>query len=110
MKLIFIKNLKNNALCSSIFDYLLVADYKENTNSFIKDFKAISETLDVDEDFIINNINETISKFKMDNRAVEDSTECDLIKVCLSNNQDFDMRIQLNLVTYAGPLYNKENV
>ena len=42
MKLIFIKNLKNNIICLKIFNYLLDADYKNNTNSFIRDFRSIS--------------------------------------------------------------------
>jgi hypothetical protein len=40
MKLIFVKNLKNNFICKKIFEYLLIANYKDksSTKSFIKDF------------------------------------------------------------------------
>jgi hypothetical protein len=51
MKLIFVKNLKNNYICSTIFDYLLVSAYKSklNTKSFIKDFKYICNKIKKDE-------------------------------------------------------------
>ena len=43
MKLIFVKNLKNNFICKKIFEYLLIANYKDksSTKSFIKDFKNV---------------------------------------------------------------------
>ena len=43
MKLIFVKNLKNNIICNKIFGYLLLAKYKDKstTKSFIKDFKNV---------------------------------------------------------------------
>ena len=39
MKLVFIKNLKNNIICERIFNHLLVLKYKKNSKSFIRDFK-----------------------------------------------------------------------
>ncbi len=56
MKLIFVKNLKNNSICYRIFNYLLYSDYKNNTCSFIKEFKTICYNLNLDEDYVINNI------------------------------------------------------
>ena len=41
MKLIFVKNLKSSFLCDYIFKYLLIANYKKNTLSFIKEFKTV---------------------------------------------------------------------
>ena len=32
--------------------------------------------------------------------------ESKLIIICLNNDHDYNMITQLNLVTYAGPLYN----
>jgi hypothetical protein len=37
-------------------------------------------------------------------------TEHELIVMCLKNNHDINMITQLNLVAYAGPLYNKDNL
>ena len=41
MKLIFVKNVKNNSICNDIFKYILNANFKNNTKSFIKDFVSI---------------------------------------------------------------------
>ncbi len=40
----------------------------------------------------------------------EENTESDLIQTCLNNNHDFNMINKLNLVTYAGPLYDVNNI
>ena len=52
MKLIFIKNLKNNIICKKNFDHIRVAKYnsKESTKSFIKDFRKVCEMLEYDEE------------------------------------------------------------
>ena len=57
MKLIVIKNLKNNTTCNRIFDYLLVSKYKDksSTKSFIKDFKNVCVYINQNEEFVINN-------------------------------------------------------
>ena len=40
----------------------------------------------------------------------ETNTESDLIITCLNNNSDYSMINQLNLVTYAGSLYDLNNI
>ena len=104
MKLIFVKNLKNNYICSTIFDYLLVSAYKSklNTKSFIKDFKYVCNKIKKDEKFVIDNIVTVTKNFKRDCGEYEMDIEYELIKTCLENNHDFSMISQLNLVTYAG--------
>jgi hypothetical protein len=56
MKLIFVKNLENNSICSRIFYHLLNSVYKNNTSSFIKELKTICDNSNPDEDYVINNI------------------------------------------------------
>ncbi len=46
MKLIFVKNLLNNKLCSDIFKLLLTTNYRNNSTSFIKNFKDICNELE----------------------------------------------------------------
>ena len=104
MKLIFVKNLKTNFICKSIFTSLLTANYKKSSLSFIKEFKSICITLNNHESYIIENISDVIAKFKADNFYYEETTDNELIKICLHNNLDPIMREQLNFVTYAGPL------
>jgi hypothetical protein len=111
-KLVFIKNLKYNTICSRIFDCLLISNYKSNTMSFIKDFDTICDSLDLDEDYIIKNINQVLLKFKQNTRDIceYDSCEAEIIKTCLQNNHDFNFLSQLNLATYAGPLFDKNKL
>ncbi len=53
----------------------------------------------------------TVSKdFKNTCVEFDKNTETDLILTCLNNNHDFNMINQLNLVTYAGPLYDVNNI
>ncbi len=65
MKLIYIKNLKNNIICKNIFDFLLIAKYKnkKTTKSFIKDFNNVCIELDANEDYVIENIVMLINKY-----------------------------------------------
>jgi hypothetical protein len=104
MKLIFVKNLKNNFICKKIFEYLLISNYKDksSTKSFIKDFKNVCVYVHQNEEFVINNINVVIKEFKAKSRLYEINPDTDMIKHCLENNQDFNMVNQLNAVTYAG--------
>ena len=105
MKLIFVKNLKNNIICQNIFNYLLSAKYKnkKNTKSFIKDFKNVCLNISLDEKYVIENIKSIIKDFKISKQEYELDIENELIKTCLENNHDFEMITQLNYVTYAGP-------
>ena len=104
MKLIFVKNLKNNIICNKIFGYLLLAKYKDKstTKSFIKDFKNVCVYINKNEEFVINNINEVINGFKDNSRIYEINPDTEIIKQCLENNQDINMINKLNSVTYAG--------
>ena len=104
MKLIFIKNLKNNIICKKIFDRIRVAKYnsKDSTKSFIKDFRKVCEMLEFDEDYVIDNIVAVIVSFKQRCREYDLDLEHELIKTSLENNHDYIMIMQLNLVTYAG--------
>jgi hypothetical protein len=103
MKLIFNKNLKNNSICLKIFNHLLIIKYKKNTKSFIKDFKNACNILQMDSQNVINNIRIISIQYKDSCLNFENTTETELIKICLENNHDYKMIQQLNLVTYAGP-------
>ena len=104
MKLIFVKNLRSNKICASIFNYLLSTNFKKTTLSFIREFNTICSKLNLDSSFVINNIVSIICSYKKDTLAYDDSIDKrDLIKACQQNNTDPIMRFQLNLVTYAGP-------
>ena len=110
MKLIFVKNLKNNKICERIFNHLLANNHKNNTKSFIKDFSIICNNLNLRSSEVISNINTIIKDFKEDCLKVEDNIESELIRICLNNNHDFNMINQLNLVTYAGPQYDVNKI
>jgi hypothetical protein len=110
MKLIFIKNLKYSKICNDIFNYLLNQNYKNNTKSFIKEFKSLCTRLNLSCIEVFENINEIVKKFKIDCLNVEESIEKELILTCLNNNHDYKMIDQLNLVTYSGPQYNVNNL
>jgi hypothetical protein len=103
MKLIFVKNLKSNYLCTSIFKYLLISNYKTNTLSFIKEFKILCERLNNSMIYVEDNINIILTKFKDDYMNYEKNAENELILICLQNSNDLIMRQQLNFITYAGP-------
>ena len=99
-------------MCARIFDYLLISNYKSNTMSFIKDFDIICDKLELDEDYIINNINQVLLSFKKISREISnyDSCESEIITTCLRNNHDRNFITQLNLATYAGPLFDKNKL
>ncbi len=106
--MIFVKNLKNNLICKTIFDYLLIAPYrnKSTTKSFIKDFKCVCTSINLTEEYVSSNIHQVIIDFKKNSRDFELNTETELIKTCLENSQDYNMITQLNYVTYAGLICN----
>ena len=108
MKLIFVKNLINNNLCKKIFNYLLLSKYKNNTKSFIKEFMDVCKLMNLNQKYVIENINTISNDFKNTCVEFENNTETELIITCLNNNHDFSMINQLNLVTYAGPLYDQK--
>ena len=59
---------------------------------------------------MIGNIHRFINEFKEKCLLLEENTETELINSCLNNNHDLSMIKKLNLVTYAGPQYNKNNL
>ena len=104
MKLIFVKNLKSNFICNSIFNYLLISDFKTNTLSFIKEFKILCDNLNESMFYVVDNINSMLTKFKENYRNYEKNDENELILICLQNSNELIMRQQLNFLTYAGPI------
>jgi hypothetical protein len=104
MKLIFVKNLKSNFICNYIFNCLLTSNYKNNTLSFIKDFKFLFGKLNEPMIDVTNNINVQITKYKEDYRNYEKNVENELILICLQNSGDLIMRQKLNFITYARPI------
>ena len=103
MKLVFIKNLKNNCICNRIFNYQLSNNQQmQNSKSFFTEFKNICTYLNLDYIYVNNNIFNIIKDFKNSTLTVDDSLESEIIKCCLENNHMYIMRYQLNLVTYAG--------
>jgi hypothetical protein len=107
MKFIFVKNLKNNNVCSKIFEYLQTSSYRNRqvTKSFIKDFKNACLFINQKESYVIENIASIINSFKKNCREIEMNDENELILNCLQNNQEHIMINQLNFLTYAGSAY-----
>jgi hypothetical protein len=57
MKLIFVKNVKNNDICYNIFKPMLNLTLKNNTKSFMKDFENIWKELNLSKQQVVENIN-----------------------------------------------------
>jgi hypothetical protein len=57
----------------------------------------------MDSQNVINNIRTIWTQYKDSCLNFENTTETELIQICLENNHDYKMIQQLNLVTYAGP-------
>ncbi len=64
MKLIFVKNLKSNLICTSIFNFLLLENQKISSLSFMKEFKIICAQLNLDVTYAIVNIVTIIKNYK----------------------------------------------
>ena len=71
MKLIFVKNVRNNNICSKIFKHLLKVSYRNRPDrkNFIKDFKIACLFVNQDEQFVINNITVVINNLKTNFRV-----------------------------------------
>ena len=110
MKLIFIKNVKNNSISNGIFRHILSSNFKNNTKSFIKDFVLICDELNLNKQYVVDNIDVVSKDFKEKCLEYDLDIEHELIITCLNNNHDHNMINQLNLVTYAGPLYDKNKL
>ncbi len=104
------KNVKNNDICYNIFKHMLNSTLKNNTKSFMKDFENICKDSNLSKQQVVENINTITKQFKEDCLYYDLDMEHELIVMCLKNNHDINMITQLNLVTYAGPLYNKDNL
>ena len=70
----------------------------------------VCNLLNLDHDYVISNIVTVTKEFKEKCLEFENNTESDLIITCLNNNSDYSMINQLNLVTYAGSLYDENNI
>jgi hypothetical protein len=66
MKLSFIRNIKNNNFTFKICSFLLenINNVKPKSSSFIHDYKKICNVLNLDFNYLINNINEIIIRYK----------------------------------------------
>ena len=70
----------------------------------------VCKLLNLNHTFVIDIINSVSTEFKNKCIEYESNTETELIITCLNNNHDYSMINQLNLVTYAGPLYDVKNI
>jgi hypothetical protein len=98
-KLIFIKNVKNNKICNTIFEYLCknFKKYSNQSPSLAKDLKNLTSFFNVDISFLTNNIHIIISKFKADTFAYDKDNEVFLfLNDCLNNINTNNYRKQLN--------------
>ena len=68
----------------------------------MKEFKLICVKWDLEIIYVIENIVDVMSDYKIKTLNVEDNTWNKIIRKCLSNNTDFLMREKINSVTYAG--------
>ena len=63
----------------------------------------------MDEDYIISNTEKVKDNYKEECRFVEyddfENIDNKLIHTCLSNNHEYIMKNQLNLITYTGPIF-----
>ena len=110
MKLIFVKNLKSNFICNSIFNHLLLVKHKPRSLSFMREFKGICIKLELEISYVIDNIVSILADYKLKTLTVEDNDTNKFIKECLLNNTDPLMREKINLVTYAGNIHIDNNI
>jgi hypothetical protein len=98
-KLIFIKNLKNNKICSKIFNYLCnsLNNYNSRSPSFARDMNNLTNFLNLDICNISDNIEIVISKFKTDTFAYDKDDEVFIfLKDSLNNLNKNNYRKLLN--------------
>ena len=81
MIVIFVKNVKNNSICNDIFKYILNANFKNNTKSFIKDFISICSELNLDKQYVVDKINSISKDFKEKCLDYDLDIEHELIKI-----------------------------
>jgi hypothetical protein len=101
MKLIFVKNLKSDFLCKSIFNQLLLVKHKPRSLSIMREFQGICIKLELEPSYVIDNIVSLLADHKLKTLTVEDNETNKLAKECLLNNTDSLMReksIQLHMM------------
>ena len=75
MKLVFVKNLKTNIICKAIFNHSLIVNHKPRLlSSFMKEFKLICVKLELEINYVIENIVDVMSDYKIKTLNVEDNT------------------------------------
>jgi hypothetical protein len=97
-----VKNLKSNFICNSIFNHLLLVKHNPISLCFMREFKSICFKLELESSFVIDNIVNILTNYKLKTLIVEDNEVNKIIKDCLMNNTDPLMRNKINAVTYAG--------
>jgi hypothetical protein len=66
--------------------------------------------LNLDKQYVVDKINRISKDFKENCLNYDLDIEHELIIICLKNNHEFNMISQQNLVTNAGPLFDKNDV
>ena len=72
MKLVFVKNLNSNIICKALFNHLLVVNHKPRSLSFMKEFKLICVKLELEINYVIENIVDVMSDYKIKTLDIED--------------------------------------
>ena len=102
-KLTFVKNMKKSCICSYIFNYLVnhANEYKQRTNSFVRDMKLIVNTTGMEMDFVINNVVSMIKNFKAETREFdEEDITLLLVRDCLQNHESYHFQQILNMTLH----------
>jgi hypothetical protein len=68
----------------------------------MREFKSICIKLELENSYVIENIVNKLANYKLKTLIVEDNEVNKIIKECLLNNTDPQMRNNINEVTYAG--------
>ncbi len=76
------------------------------TKSFIKEVDSICSRLEIDKFTLTKDIQCIINNLKDKYLFVDKNIENELIITWLSNNHDYRMIEQLNIITYSGPQVN----
>jgi hypothetical protein len=101
LKLSFIRNLKNNILTYKIFSFLFTNINLVNlkSKSFIIDYKNICSLLNLDHNYLINNINDVYLNYKKEYfNSDTDDIVFNLIKSALLLKDKNDRLYSLNLI------------
>ena len=102
-KLTFIKHLKNNFICYSIFHNLLLNlnSIHKKSPSFIIDFSNICKHLNLEHNYLLTNILYIITIFKNNYKKFDcDNIKFQLIKNCLDNYDNNMRSVLTETLTY----------